>query len=64
MIGKNIREDRFPVRFLGQAIKILAHCNYTAALTFDQQYFKLGLIFFVGLKASDSYHSPLSETIK
>ena len=67
MIGQKMKEKIYcPVRFSGQGIGTLM-CNtitLTIVLTFDQRYFRLGTIFFMGLKVSDSHHSSPSETIK
>ena len=54
------------VVFQGMRLKI-AHAiqlHYSAALTLDQQYFRLRAIFFNLVKVSDSCYSFLSETPK
>ena len=54
-IAQKLQEEiDFPVRFSGQAIENLARntYNYTTALTFDQQYFRLRAIFFHSVKSS------------
>ena len=57
MIGRKMVE-KIDFQFDFQIVRAIQFYNYSTALTLDQRYFRLGKIFFVKSKVSDSYHSP------